>query len=123
MDLPLYDGASLTRGNSYLLIHKFCLKHKLSGIATGDLLKLIEAHCPQPNLCCPSLYFLKTSCAPSDTFKQYHKYCSTCFCLVTDNYILQQCSKCGDELKGSYFIQLNLEEQLQCLFKSETHDN
>ena len=46
----LYEQAKVTVGESLLLIMTFSMRHKLSMVATADLLKLIELHCPLSNL-------------------------------------------------------------------------
>ena len=83
-----------------------------------DLLKLIEVHCPRPNLCCSSPYFLKGMLSPSSTFIQCQKYCSSCFSEVTEDSV-NKCSSCNRVLEMSHFLQISLEEQIKCLFKSK----
>lgn len=50
-DFPLYEGAPLSLSFSLLLILSFVQKHEFTGQCFGDLLTVIEAHCPKPNLC------------------------------------------------------------------------
>ena len=52
---PLYDGAPLTRIQSYLMIHQHLNQFQTSRVEKEFLLKLIKAHCPAVNQCFSSL--------------------------------------------------------------------
>ena len=45
----LYDNARITLGESLLLTMAFIVRHKLSMVASDDLIALLELHCPQNN--------------------------------------------------------------------------
>ena len=121
-DVPLYEGASITENTSYLLIRKFIFKHKLTGTALTDLLKFIEVHCLRSNHCCPSPYFLKKDIDMNHESSGsicYHEYCTQCFDEIQDDEATgcQNCQITFEEIPNSYFIQLNIKNQLQCLFQ------
>jgi len=54
-DAPLYDGAPLTRVQSYLMIHQHLNQFQTSSVEKESLLKLIQAYCPAVNQCFSSL--------------------------------------------------------------------
>ena len=43
---PIYPGASVTKTQSLLLLLCFTIRHKLTGVALGDLLLLLNALLP-----------------------------------------------------------------------------
>ena len=96
------------------------LKHKLTNAALSDLLHLIEIHCPRPNLCCKSSYFIKKFQNISNhatTMYHTHHYCTYCLEKVESSC----CSKCSAPLQGAsakceYVV--SLEDQLTDCFKS-----
>ena len=78
-DLPLYPGALITAKQSRCLVMEMANRHRLSGAATDDILKLISLHCPVPSHCCPSLYLLQKEFElPSSELKLCY-YCPSCF--------------------------------------------
>jgi hypothetical protein len=120
---PLYDGAMLTEGVSYFLIARFLLKHKLTNAALGDLLKLIELHCPSPNLCCKSAYFMKkfqNSTGQTGSSCEAHEYCANCYVEIADKGSLS-CVKCRTPIKEASskceFVTISIEDQLRDLFR------
>ncbi len=116
----LYKEARVTVGESLLLIMTFSMRHKLSMIATADLLKLIELHCPSSNLAVSEMR----------KFRQYFKHlnhpikkhfsCPNPKCQV---YISSEkpkendvCQICGErQSENSFFIEVPVEDQLQTI--------
>lgn len=45
----LYENSRITVGESLLLIMAFIMRHKLSLVASEDLISLVELHCPGQN--------------------------------------------------------------------------
>ena len=113
-------------GDSCFLISKFVLKHSITNTALSDLLKIIEMHCPNPNLCCKSVYFLKkylnssTVVGGADIACTTHEYCANCSARITDSKS-PHCTNCKLQMKGaadrSEFTIINIEDQLRTLFK------
>ena len=116
--MPLYDGAPLTKQASILLIQKFSFRHRLSQAASKDLLQLVKAHCPRPNVCCSSTYYLKKNVLPAVNSIQCKEYCTNCFNEATSSGN-SACQTCNADIGRSRFIQISIEEQLKCLFKSK----
>ena len=120
---PLYDGALITEGVSYFLILRFLLKHKLTKAALSDILKLIELHCPRPNSCCKSAYFMKKFQNSTDhvgTLYNVHEYCTNCFVEINGTGS-SCCTNCGTQVREASskceFITMSIEDQLRDLFK------
>lgn len=117
----LYEQAKVTVGESLLLIMTFSIRHKLSMVATADLLRLIELHCPLSNLAITEMR----------KFRQYFKHlnhpikkhfsCPNPKCQV---YISSEepkendvCKICGQPVSTNYFfIEIPIEDQLQTIF-------
>ena len=96
-----YPGAAITVGLSALLIMTFALRHMLSGEALSDLLTLISAHCPSPNLCMKSIFELKKHFHNLKAPMRFHKYCSHCFLQIEGNLIVCPNSFCSRDLTRS----------------------
>ena len=123
-DPPLYQGSPITLSSSILLTLSFVLKHKLTGEAFGDLLAVLEAHCPKPNNCRTSVKRL------FDYFKEIkgniikHLFCSYCKAYIGKEAEVSvgptcNCHVCGTELLGntSFFIEAPIDEQIRKLFR------
>ena len=119
-DIRLFTESRLTRSSSHLLIAKYAARNTLSKVAIQDLLTLIKLHCPSPNMCFKTLHEFQRDSEYIQKTVTYHYYCSTCTQEVS-NALEDCCSNCHVDLedKGSLssFLELNLESQLQGLFK------
>lgn len=120
----LYENARVTVGESLLLTMAFIMRYKLSMVASDDLLKLLELHCPMSSLAVKEM----------SKFRQYFQYlshpikqhycCPNPKCQV---YISAEkpgeedvCRVCGELLSGkSFFIEAPVEEQLQTILSRE----
>ena len=119
-DLPLYPGALITAQQSRCLVMEMANRHRLSGAATDDILKLISLHCPVPSHCCPSLYLLQKEFElPSSELKLCY-YCPSCFVPLEEGggccpnqFCNQQSIDPGSD---NFFIVLSIESQLKSIF-------
>lgn len=60
----LYEDSRITVGKSLALIMAFIMQHKLSMVASNDLISLLELHCPKENNAVKGL----------SQFKEYFQY-------------------------------------------------
>ena len=128
----LYDNAQITLGESLLLTMAFIVRHKLSMVASDDLIALLELHCPQNNNTVKGL----------KKFREYLEYLrhpiKKHFCCVNPKcqvYISASkpkdgdvCKKkikiCSEPLSGkSFFIELPIEDQLQTILSRKFHNS
>ncbi|XP_034245517.1 uncharacterized protein LOC117647730 [Thrips palmi] len=114
-DEPLYNGARVTFRESLLTILTFILTHKLTGLALGDLLSLIELHCGPDNLCVRTTYMFKKY------FKMIGKdfinccyYCSVCQVPLERKDSI--CPICNGQHDIAYFIEFPIATQLKKMF-------
>ncbi|XP_066584839.1 uncharacterized protein [Prorops nasuta] len=110
----LYDGATLTVGQSMLLILSLLIKHNVTLSCIGEITEIINLHCPQKGLKKNSLFKFKKFFAfvKEDIVKHY--YCNICNrSLVSENEVCPSCPR----TKKSYFITMPLIKQLRELFK------
>ena len=89
-------------------------RYSLTEKALDDLLKLIRALLPQPNLCVQTSYSLKKVMAAltPDIHINRHVYCSYCNMPISDPI-----SSCHGKQFLSYFVSLDLDAQLKARFK------
>ena len=112
----LYDGSTLSRESSGILIMQFKTKHNLTLDGLADLLKLIKLHCPTPNQCFSTPYLLRKHFA-SEQFK-YHHFCSSCLSPYNDlSQCPNMCSPIGE--KTCSFLEVSIESQLQTILQSK----
>ncbi|XP_073723438.1 uncharacterized protein [Misgurnus anguillicaudatus] len=125
-DELLYPGASISRGQSLLLLMSFLLRHNLTGTALEDLLKLFNVHFPG-SVPATSYLFNKT-------YGQYGQYESHFYCSGWTNYIGKvngqtQCSVCHMTFeadinlkKASYFLVLKLSSQIKDILENSKNN-
>ena len=120
-DVSLYDGASLSKSTSSLIIMKFKMRHNLTDQCLADLLQLLRLmHCPTPNNCVSSLYYFKKNFVEKKFPINFHYFCSACFQAVSSCCINPLCTSTFEEIGSrSSFIEVPIEPQLQTLFKSK----
>lgn len=122
-DPLLYSSSPITVSSSILMALAFVQKHKLTSEAFGDLLTIIEAHCPKPNNCKKTiknlLAFLKK--AKGDVVK--HLFCAYCKAYAgiyeeDADYSNQNCKICSKELtfNSGFFVEVPLIKQLTNFF-------
>jgi len=120
----LYPGSNISCQESMLLIMSFCVRHKLSGVATEDLLRLLSLHCPENTNNLKSLKDFQLFVRSLKTPIVKHYYCPEKQCQVYNgtNEPDQSdcCIVCNKPLSKNYFfIELPIETQLQDLLSSK----
>ena len=79
-NVPLYEGANVSRLGALVIVMLFSLRHQLSGQALIDLVKVLRALLPDGHRFVPSAYLLKKYF--SDLFGEpapkKHSYCGNC---------------------------------------------
>lgn len=114
---PLYPGSRVTLSASMLLIAAFVLRHGLTGVATIDLLALIELHCLLPNICVTNYRVYQ------DFFKRFqmpsvhHYYCKKCYAAL-GTVKPDACHICNSN-NMDFFISLSISNQISEIFSSE----
>ena len=91
---PLYQGARLTKLESYLLILQFSMQNSLSQSVLDGMLKLIELHCPGDNHCATTEYEVKRPFCKHSQDIIIHEYCSSCHTFFSKNE--QTCQNCEE---------------------------
>ncbi|XP_064479159.1 uncharacterized protein LOC135392373 [Ornithodoros turicata] len=123
----LYPGCRISRAESLLLIMGHSLRHHSTKEATESLLKVIEAHLPKDTNFPVSKYlFFKEFCG-SSCATCLHMYCPSCHSYIGEiNHVTPDCyctncetSHSTDTLvkTGSYFVMLDIKQQLQHLLQ------
>lgn len=113
----MYPGASLTKGQSLLLIMSYVLRHNLTGVALQHFLNIFNEHLP--GIVPETMYLFDKAYGQ---FGQYvpHFYCVRCESYIGTNEKSQtNCSSCEStfdvdyNLKvGSYFLVVSLSNQI-----------
>ncbi|XP_041369952.1 uncharacterized protein LOC121383920 [Gigantopelta aegis] len=122
-DSLIYDGASITVGQSALLILSFVFKHCLTGECLADLLKLVSLHCLKALSVHSSLYKFRKYFCELKTCLTFHKYCKKCEYLLSHSD--EACPVCNLTVDDStsFFVEIPVEDQIKELFKRKTfHD-
>lgn len=122
----LYPGCRITRAESLLLIMGHRLRHHATKEATESLLKVIEAHLPQDNDFPLSKYIFKGFSGSSCT-TSLQLYCPSCGSYMGNASCTNSdccCPHCEmshstDVLmrSGSYFVMLDIQQQLRHLLQ------
>lgn len=121
---PIFENAEITYEESMLLIMTFCVRHNLTGAATGDLIKLLSLHCPQNANIVKNLreFNLFVQALKSPLVKHY--YCPSPKCQVYNGSLVPdgktKCCVCQCILKKEhFFIELPIYSQLENLLSSK----
>lgn len=124
-NVPLYSGAKVTKGQSFLLILSYVLRHKLTGIALSDLLDTLNIICPNNTISTSKHLFFK-QLKPVKEHLQFHVYCAACQYYIGDQSGNGECEVCKtawnreDLLKnGHFFIYLPIKSQVQQLLQRD----
>jgi len=91
---PLYDGAPLSKLQSFLMIHQHMNQFHPSRVEKESLLRLISAHCPQENHCFQSLSSFENFLNNGENYSTIHEYCGKCFHLYEQDEI--ECPDCAE---------------------------
>ena len=119
----LYKNSQVTLEESMLLISSFVLRHKLSNVATEDLLHLVSLHCPQDNSCTKDMKdFCKFFQSLNNPMRK-HFYCPSSACKAYIGTDIppngKTCNMCMGELsQETFFLELPIEEQLKGVLSS-----
>ena len=119
---PLYEGSSLTMEASSVLVMQFKTRHNITTDGLADLLKLLKMHCPKPNRCLPTPYLFMKQFNKAKHHVEYHHFCSACLTPVLPaNRPVCSNDACKENLQRessrSSFIEVDIESQIQALFK------
>ena len=118
----MYENSEVTTGQSLLLILAFILGNRLTGVAVGNLLRLLDLLLPS-GLKLPKTKYLFYK--HFNLFKEgmeFKLYCPCCKTLLLDDDL--KCVICYNQYEqqkllqqGNFFIYLPLEKQLQTFFQ------
>ena len=123
-DPPVYPTCPLRLSESVLLIMTLAIRHKLTGDALADVIKLIDLHCiPGPNShSIKTLRELKSYFADFKESLDLCYYCNYCYCLLPSEHT-PVCPICDTDLGSSaaksYFVVLPIEHQLSKFLSRE----
>ena len=118
----MYENSEVTTGQSLLLILAFILGNRLTGVAVGNLLRLLDLLLPSGSKLPKTKYLFYKH---FDLFKEgmeFKLYCPCCKTLLLDDDL--KCVICDNQYEqqkllqqGNFFIYLPLEKQLQTFFQ------
>ncbi|XP_033217304.1 uncharacterized protein LOC117173044 isoform X2 [Belonocnema kinseyi] len=111
---PLYRGATITVGESMLLILAIFIFYNVDYSCLADIITVINFHCLQENLIHNSLYKFQKYFSIKETQMRKHFYCSICIRPLTG--VDDMCPSCPRE-KNSYFSELPFDTQLIDMFQ------
>lgn len=116
----LYQDSRITVGESLALTMAFIMRHKLSMVASNDLISLLELHCPKENNAVKALSQFKEHFQYLKHPMKKHFCCPNPKCQVyisvgkpKDGGVCRICS--GPLSDKSFFIELPVEDQLQTI--------
>lgn len=109
---PLYSGAEITLCGAVCAIMQFCLRHKLSYTAIGDLLKLLLLICPVSNKLPTSFYKFKKFFQKFNSVISHETVCGTCQ--------LKDCScDSPSSVASGHLVELPIHKPLQTILSSK----
>lgn len=121
-DIPLYNGASVSRLGALVLVMLFSLRHQLSGQALIDLVKVLHALLPDghrflASAFLPKKYFADLFCEPPP---KKHSCCGNCLGRIQNGQI--ECLKekfQKSKKKIEHFLELDLHMCLCQLYRGK----
>lgn len=123
----LYQDSRITVGESLALTMAFIMRHKLSMVASNDLISLLELHCPKENNAVKALSQFKEHFQYLKHPMKKHFCCPNPKCQVyisvgkpKDGGICRICS--GPLSDKSFFIELPVEDQLQTILSRKLYN-
>lgn len=119
-DEPVYDGAQITLGESMLSTLMFAMSNNLTGSAFSELLELLSYHMPRKNKFKKTAYKFYKFFEGNDTPSTKHYYCSTCTSSLDSADAV--CEERDENSEKSYFIELNISDQLKNLLQRPGFD-
>ena len=122
----LYQDSRITVGESLALTMAFIVWHKLSTVASNDLISLLELHCPKENNAVKGLSQFKEHFQYLKHPMKKHFCCPNPKCQVyisvgkpKDGDVCRICS--GPLSDKSFFIELPVEDQLQTILSRKLY--
>ena len=116
---PLYKGAMLTLGISFLLLAAFTMRHKLSSEALGDFIVLLNFLLPSDSKFPKSLYLFKKFFHDWKASIVFHHYCSYCLVYLDEDHGKCPNLFCNKDLTidgaKAFFIEVPIPDQLKTL--------
>ena len=123
----LYQYSRITVGESLALTMAFIMQHKLSMVASNDLISLLELHCPKENNAVKGLSQFKEHFQYLKHPMKKHFCCPNPKCQVyisvgkpKDGDVCRICS--GPLSDKSFFIELPVEDQLQTILSRKLYN-
>lgn len=126
VDQPLYDNAPVTIGQCLLLLMAFILGNKLTGVAVGNLLRLLTMILPTGSQLPQTKFLFTVTSIYFNAFKEgleFKLFCPCCKTLLETADCLK-CLICETEYvkqklleQGNFFIYLPFEKQLHDFFQ------
>ena len=122
----LYENSRITVGESLLLIMAFIMRHKLSLVASEDLIGRVELHCPGQNNALKGLSRFREFVQCLKHPMKKHFSCPNPKCRVYISASKPQdgdvCRICKEPLsEKSLFLELPVEEQLKTVLSCKSH--
>lgn len=123
----LYQDSRITVGESLALTMALIMRHKLSMVASNDLISLLELHCPKENNAVKALSQFKEHFQYLKHPMKKHFCCPNPKCQVyisvgkpKDGGVCRICS--GPLSDKSFFIELPVEDQLQTILSRKLYN-
>lgn len=119
-DVPLYEGAKVSKIGAMIVVMLFALRHKLSGQALIDLVKVLCALFPDGHKFVTSAYLLKKYFADlfGEPAPKKHSYCGNCLGRIRMGQAECLKDKCrGAKKKIENFLELDLHLRLCQLYR------
>lgn len=121
-DVPLYEGANVSKLGALIVIMLFSLRHKLSGQALIDLVKVLRALLPDGHKFVTSAYLLKKYFADlfGEPAPKKHSYCGNCLGRIRWGQAECTKDKCRNAKKKiEHFLELDLHMRLCQLYRGK----
>lgn len=121
-DVPLYEGAKVSKLGAMIVVMLFALRHKLSGQALIDLVKVLCALLPDSHKFVTSAYLLKKYFADlfGEPAPKKHSYCGNCLGRIRMGQAECLKDKCRvAKKKIENFLELDLHLRLCQLYRGK----
>ena len=121
-DVPLYEGAKVSKLGAMIVVMLFALRHKLSGQALIDLVKVLCALFPDSHKFVTSAYLLKKYFADlfGEPAPKKHSYCGNCLGRIRMGQaecLKEKCRKANKKIEN--FLELDLHLRLCQLYSGK----
>ncbi|XP_038150334.1 uncharacterized protein LOC119789497 isoform X2 [Cyprinodon tularosa] len=121
-DNPLYPGASISKGESLLMLMSYVLRHNLTGKAVTHLLEMFNLMFPG---LIPSSHYLFHKEFKGSSQSEIHFYCEKCLAYLGNSaHCNSQCTLCNKAFdanrslkNGFYFLVIPLHAQIKQLLQ------